>query len=63
MRGIAFTFILAALASCGDNAECDLAPFSIGDLDGHPDPLGASEREARAGRITAADLPAVRWAS
>ncbi len=63
MRRIASTLILASLvlgASCGDNAECDLAPFSVGDLDGHPDPLGAGEREARAGRISAADLPAVR---
>ncbi len=62
MRGIAITFLLALTfgASCGDNAACDLAPFVAGDLQGHPDPLGANEREARAGRITAADLPAVR---
>jgi hypothetical protein len=32
---------------------------AIGSLDGHADPLGAGPDEARAGRIDAADLPAV----
>jgi len=47
-------------AACGDNLECDLAPFSSGDPDGHPEPLKSGSRQARAGRIRAADLPEVR---
>ena len=46
-------------ASCGDNAKCELGEFPAGDLDGHPDPLHAGVTEARAGRVTAADLPDV----
>lgn len=60
MRGLAIGCALAVIASCGDNAECDLAPFPAGDLDGHPAPLGAGEFEARAGRLAASDLPASR---
>ena len=51
--------VLVALAACGDNASCPSAPFAEGDPNGHPDPLHASPTEARAGRVTAADLPAV----
>jgi hypothetical protein len=51
--------IAIVLGGCGDNAECSLAPFNDGDLQGHPDPLGATPDEARAGRVSAADLPVV----
>ncbi|MBL0212860.1 MAG: CehA/McbA family metallohydrolase [Myxococcales bacterium] len=57
MKGLAIACVLAMLASCGDNAECALAPFPSGDLDGHPEPLGAGELEARAGRLAAHDMP------
>src|SRR5689334_21927632 len=59
--------IVCALVECGDNATTPVqtgcadppGPFAAGDLDGHPDPLGAGPTEARAGRVHAADLPAV----
>ncbi len=51
--------VLALGAGCGDDS-CDALPYPAGDLEGHPEPLGASASEARAGRITAADLPASR---
>lgn len=60
MKGLATACVLAILASCGDNAECALAPFPAGALDGHPEPLGAGELEARAGRLAAQDLPVTR---
>lgn len=42
-------------------AECDAVPaLDVGDLDGHPDPLGAGAGEARAGRLGDDDLPADR---
>lgn len=55
----------AAPVSPGDDAgraACERAPepFARGDLDGHPDPLGAGPAEARAGRISAASLPVDR---
>jgi len=49
--------VLLALAGCGDNS-CP-GPFPDGDPDGHAAPLQAGPTEARAGRIHAADLPAV----
>ena len=48
------------MVGCGgdDAAQCDLdLDFEIGD-DGHADPLGAVAGQARAGRISASDLPA-----
>ena len=53
-----------ALAACGDDGSreptCSApAPFVVGDATGHPSPLGAGPAEARAGRIHAADLPAL----
>ncbi len=60
MKGLAIVLVLALGASCGDNAACDLSPFPAGDLEGHPEPFGASASEARAGRVTTADLPATR---
>ena len=48
-----------ALGACGDNAACPSTPFVDGSATGHPDPLHASPTEARAGRVTAADLPDV----
>lgn len=59
MRSIAGLVVIALVAGCGDNRECALEPFKPGDPDGHPEPLGAGAMEARAGRITAADLPDV----
>jgi len=55
-------FALVA-AACGDNAECDLDPFPAGDLDGHAEPLKSGNTQARAGRVTASDLPPVRVAT
>ena len=52
--------VALAAGACGDNAECDLAPFAVGDPDGHPEPLKSGSTQARAGRIRAADLPEVR---
>jgi len=50
---------LALGAGCGDDS-CDVSPYPAGDLEGHPQPLGASSSEARAGRVTTADLPETR---
>ncbi|MBA3462759.1 MAG: CehA/McbA family metallohydrolase [Deltaproteobacteria bacterium] len=58
-RTFAGLVVIALVAGCGDNRECSLEPFKAGDPDGHPEPLGASSMEARAGRIAAADLPHV----
>jgi len=52
-------FVCFALVACGDDARTCPGPFGDGDPNGHPDPLGATAGEARAGRIHAADLPAV----
>jgi hypothetical protein len=49
--------LVTAFAACGDNS-CPLA-FSDGDPDGHPQPLGSTADEARAGRLRAEDLPDV----
>jgi hypothetical protein len=54
--------LLVLLAACGDDGPAKCAapgPFAAGDLDGHPQPLGAGPNEARAGRVHAADLPVV----
>ncbi|MBK9035876.1 MAG: CehA/McbA family metallohydrolase [Myxococcales bacterium] len=57
--------LAAVLAACGGDDgsnpnTCDPpAPFVIGDANGHAQPLGAGPTEARAGRLQAADLPAV----
>ncbi len=53
-------FVLCLLVACGDDAPdtCE-GPFAVGDPTGHPQPLGAGPTEARAGRISAADLPVV----
>ncbi|HEU0031731.1 MAG TPA: CehA/McbA family metallohydrolase [Kofleriaceae bacterium] len=56
-------FVCVALAACGNDSSqsCPTAqgPFAVGDPDGHAQPLGAGPNEARAGRVTAGDLPAV----
>jgi hypothetical protein len=51
--------LFAALLGCGDDASKCALPFADGDPNGHPDPLGSSITEARAGRIRADQLPAV----
>ncbi len=57
MRKLGALALFVLLCACGDDA-CPLA-FSDGDPDGHAEPLGAGPDEARAGRVRAADLPAV----
>nr|HEX4312974.1 CehA/McbA family metallohydrolase [Kofleriaceae bacterium] len=65
MRRIALLALV--VAACGNDhgvssdapTACPLTPFAEGSLTGHPDPLHAAATEARAGRIHAADLPAV----
>jgi hypothetical protein len=47
------------LVACGDDAATCPGPIEDGDPNGHPDPLGASATEARAGRIHEAELPPV----
>jgi hypothetical protein len=50
----------ALLVACGDDdAACPTEPFADGDPNGHPDPLGSGPSEARAGRVSGADLPVV----
>lgn len=51
--------VCLALVGCGDDAAVCPGPFVDGDPNGHPAPLGAGPGEARAGRVTASDLPAV----
>lgn len=51
--------LLVTVAACGDDRACRLTPFDEGDPEGNADPLGASATEARAGRLTAAELPVV----
>lgn len=43
-------------------ATCETSPppFALGDADGHPSPLGVGAGEVRAGRLSAAQLPADR---
>ncbi len=56
---------LSLLGACGDDGSgadagfvCDFAlDFPTGDANGHASPLGSAPGEARAGRITADDLP------
>ncbi|MDX2092815.1 MAG: CehA/McbA family metallohydrolase [Kofleriaceae bacterium] len=59
VRSAMLLAIAIVLGGCGDNAECSLAPFFDGDPVGHRDPLGGGFGEARAGRVTADDLPTV----
>ncbi|HVK87214.1 MAG TPA: CehA/McbA family metallohydrolase [Kofleriaceae bacterium] len=59
MRHLAVLVAALVLGACGDDDECSLGPFTDGDPDGHPAPLGAGELEARAGRVRAEDLPEV----
>src|SRR5262245_8021081 len=66
---IAILSLLLIPAACGSDEAMppDAGPPpctppagpAIGSLDGHPGPLGAGPNRARAGRIDAADLPAV----
>lgn len=49
--------VLLLCVACGDDS-CPTA-FKDGDSTGHPDPLGASATEARAGRIRGDQLPTV----
>ena len=63
------TFIVGGCSSSSDGSTADggsdAAPptcsddpsLELGDPDGHPEPLGASSTEARAGRVDAAELP------
>jgi hypothetical protein len=50
--------VWVALAGCGDNFDTCPGAFAPGDPQGHAAPLAAGPGEARAGRVTAADLPA-----
>jgi hypothetical protein len=69
-RGLLGLALVLSLAGCpdtrdgGDASANDGGPtcgapeaFDVGDVTGHPDPLGAAPGEVRAGRVTAADLP------
>jgi hypothetical protein len=63
-RLLALASIVLACACGGDDgttppACTPPAAFPVGDATGHAQPLGAGPTEARAGRVTAADLPAV----
>ena len=53
--------VLPIVAACGGGSDCPGTPkpFSDGDDQGHPEPLGAAPGEARAGRVRGADLPPV----
>jgi hypothetical protein len=57
VRKLGAIALFAVLCACGDNA-CPLS-FPDGDPDGHPQPLGSTADEARAGRLRAQDLPVV----
>src|SRR5690349_16399818 len=69
MRAIGLVLLTVVVGGCGNDEvipgddqppSCTPPPGpAVGSLDGHPDPLGAGPNEARAGRITAAELPAV----
>ncbi|MBA3542092.1 MAG: hypothetical protein H0T79_20930 [Deltaproteobacteria bacterium] len=57
----AFAIAILVIAACGDDdSVCPTAagPFEVGS-EGHAQPLGAGPAEARAGRLTDADLPVV----
>lgn len=67
LRRVSMCLLVALALGCDEEVEpptdggeptCTDAPtLSTGDAQGHPDPLGAAAGEARAGRLTAADLP------
>lgn len=62
MKRLLFAWVSICVAACGDDAStCPTgrAAFPDGDLEGHPQPLGAAPGEARAGRVRGGDLPAV----
>ncbi|MBA3391998.1 MAG: CehA/McbA family metallohydrolase [Deltaproteobacteria bacterium] len=63
MKWLALVVSMSVVAGCGDDDDATCpgtpAPFADGDRDGHAMPLGAAAGEARAGRLAAADLPAV----
>ena len=64
MRRFAWVPLLMVVACGGDDDSppptCQPQPaFTVGDATGHPQPLGASATEARAGRLAAGDLPPV----
>jgi len=61
---VRFLVVALCLSACGDNLAPPICPvppgvFPTGDPTGHLDPLHAGPHEARAGRIHAAELPAV----
>lgn len=61
MRWILAIVVACALVACGDDGpSCPTGDaFPAGSTDGHPAPLGAGPGEARAGRVSEADLPVV----
>ncbi len=62
MKRLLLAWVAVCIAGCGDDeATCPTArtAFPDGSPDGHPQPLGAGPGEARAGRVTAGDLPPV----
>jgi hypothetical protein len=52
---------VAACQGADDSVDVDVCAepfhFALGDLEGHPDPLGVAPGEARAGRLTEGQLP------
>lgn len=62
-RFVSLALVALAVACGGDDAPPSTcqppAPFVVGDATGHPQPLAASAGQARAGRLSAADLPTV----
>jgi hypothetical protein len=57
--GLALLSIAAVACGGDDTSTCGPPDFALGDPTGHPQPLGATAGQARAGRLAAADLPAV----
>jgi len=71
VRWLALLCVAALLTGCGEDPSdpdaspgedagssvCELDEFELGDPDGHPEPLGVGPGEARAGRLTADQLP------
>jgi hypothetical protein len=60
-RALTLTLVLAACSGGGDDDTTPpvIEPFACPASNGHADPLGSAAAEARAGRATAAMLPAV----
>ncbi len=61
VKRIVLTWVVVCAVGCSDEASCPTAKtaFPDGSTEGHSQPLGAGAGEARAGRVRAADLPAV----